>query len=330
MGDIADKLRVRMDLIAFAVKNVPEDQLWRFGAGNKPFTRNMKMRVAELRDGGLNIDYRRPDDKEALMAITNIQPVNGLKDEKTTDISTGPPKIIDKVSIPMTNFDGVVDLPVDYDARLTKLVTRDEAFGFGFTQSVKQTFSIEAGGDVYGGKISASTEFAFGASQDQTTTDGKEAGEDRGAGISPVCPDGYDITFMLNRTSQKMKTRKTGFGDVEHGIQFGKHWDGEWKGNDGKNGKTWPRWGKWDSFEEFMSVIKGEGRRDLFFAQWFWTHKAPQWLIKALEKPLDLPFDHTGSAFDGTTVLKVTQKVVRGPKYESQRLVIRRRKPKPK
>ena len=322
MGDIADKMRVRMDLIAFAVKNVPERRLWRFGAGNKPFTRNMKMRVAELRDGGLNIDYRRPDDKEALMAATNIRPVDGLKNQKTVDIPTGPPKIIDKVSIPGTNFDGVVDIPVEYDGRISRLVGREEAFAIGFSQSIKQTFGIELGGEATLSKVTASTEFGFEARQDQSTTDSEQRGEDRGGALKPICPPGYDITFLLERTTQKTKTRTTGFADVELGIEMGKHWDGEWKGKDGKNGKTWPRWGKWDSFEEFMSVIKGEGRRDLFFAEWFWAHKAPVWLIKELEKPLNLPFDHTGAEFDGTTVLRVTQQVIRGPKYESQRLVI--------
>ena len=322
MGDIADKLRVRADLIALAVRDVPEGLLWRFGAKNNKFTRDMEMKVADLRDGGATIDYRRPDDKQALMALTNIRPMDALLDQKVVDIPTGRPKIIDKVSIPMTNFDGAVELPVAYDARLTRLVTREEAFAFGFTQSVKQTFGIELGGEAQGVKATASTELGFEARQDHTTTDGDQKGEDRGAGINPTCPAGYDITFLLNRTSQKTKTRTTGFGDVDHGIRMGKHWSGQWKGNDGKNGKTWPRWGKWDSFEEFMSVIKGKGRRDWFFAEWFWKHPASEQLIKALEKPLDLPFDHTGAEFDGTTVLKVTQQVIRGPKYESQRRVI--------
>ena len=320
MGDIADKLRVRADLVALALRDVPDFMLWRFGAKSTRWTRSMRMKVSDLRDGGLNISYRRPDDEKALMSFENIRPVEGLRNEKTVDIPTGPPKIIDKVSIPISNFDGVVDLPVSYDARLSRLVTREEAFAFGFTESIKQTYGVEVGGDAYGGKVSASTELGLESRQDQTSTDGEQHGQDRGAGLDPVCPIGYDITFLLNRTSQKTKTRKTGDGDVDHSIKLGKHWDGKWQGHRGE--KTWPRWGQWDSFDEFMTVLKGKGRRDLFFAKWFWENPVSDQLIEKLEKPLNLPFDHTGAEFDGTTVLRVTQQVVRGPKYESQRKVI--------
>ena len=54
----------------------------------------------------------------------------------------------------------------------------------------------------------------------------------------------------------------------------------------------------------------------------FGGNPAPELLIAALETPLNLPFDHTGAEFDGTTVLRVSQQVVQGPKFESQRLVI--------
>lgn len=322
MGDIADKLRVRMDLVALALRDVPEHLLWRFGASRAKWTREMHLKVKDLRDGGATIDYRRPDDKKALLSVTNVRPMDKLTNEKTIDIPTGPPKIIDKVSIPITNFDGVVEIPVAYDARLSKLVGREEAFAFGFTQSMKTTFGVEAGGDVYGGKVTATTEYGVEARQDSTSTDSQQSGQDRGAGLTPVCPPGYDITFLLERTSQKTKTKKTGTGDLDHGMKIGKYDDG-WRGNTGKGGKTWPRWGHWDSFiEEFMPVVKGDGRRDLCFAEWFWENECPEWLIKALEKPLDLPFDHTGAEFDGTTVLSVTQNVIQGPKFESQRLVI--------
>ena len=167
-------------LIALAMRGVPDRLLWRFGADSTEWKRDMKMVVADLRNGGQDIDYRRPDDKKALMVFTNCLPMEGLHNKKIVDIPTGPPVIIDKVSIVSTNFDGVVEVPVDYDSQISRLVTRDEAFAFGFTQSVKSTYGIEAGGDVYGGKVTASLELGLEARQDHTTTDGLQEGVDRG------------------------------------------------------------------------------------------------------------------------------------------------------
>ena len=57
-----------------------------------------------------------------------------------------------------------------------------------------------------------------------------------------------------------------------------------------------PSFGNWDSFYlEFLPVVKGEGRRDLDFADWFKKHPAKPALIKALEKPLQIPWEHTSS-----------------------------------
>ena len=282
--------------------------------------------MAALKDGGASINFRRPYDKKALIAITNLRPKDILHNRVEQDIPVGSAEIVDKVSIPIANFDGVVEIPVAYDGRLSRLRTREHAFALGFSQSFEQTFGVKAtaGGEAYGGSVEiyGETKFGLGSTQQATDTEGDQRGEDRGAGLNPTCPTGYDITFGLNRSAQPLKTRLTGQGDYDFALQIGKHWDGHWKGNKGEHGKKWPRWGQWDSWDEFMSVIKGEGRRDLSFAKHFWTNPAPDRLIAALEKPLDLPFDHTGDVFDGATVVRITQTVIRGPKYESQRLVI--------
>ena len=82
-----------------------------------------------------------------------------------------------------------------------------------------------------------------------------------------------------------MKYVITGWGDLEHGIIIGKHWDGKWQGHRGK--RTYPRHAEWASFADFLMVIKGKGARDMALAQWFKDHPAPKWLIDQLEKPLD-------------------------------------------
>ena len=316
MSDIADKLLPRAEAIAMALTGV-SDKFWHWGDYKKG-----DMKVSYLTDGGASIGFERKSDKHARIALTNVRPMDNLINRKAVDIPTGEPKTIDKASIPITNFDGVTETPVGYDARLSKLKTKEHAFALGFTESIKTTFGFQEGGEAASFKATQELELGFESRQDITDTEGSQAGEDRGAGLNPVCPPGYDITFSLERISQRMKTRLTGNGDVDFGFQIGKHDHGKFQGNTGEHGKVYPRWGKWDSWDEFMSVIKGEGRRDLLFAKWFWEHKASAKTIKALEKTLDLPFDHTGDEFDGSTVLKVRQTVTRGPKYESQRLVI--------
>ena len=316
MADIATKLEKRARLVGRVMNGVPDHLLWRWNNVRK----FEELRVADLRDGGSNIDYRRPDDKKALMSFTNIRPLEELRDRKVQDIPVGQEKVIDHVNIESFNYDGVIEIPVSYDARLSKLTTREHAFAVGFTESVQQTFGIEAqagGGEASGGsyvKITASTTLGLESRQDTTDTTTEQEGEDRGAGLSPTCPPGYDLEFILDRKATSMKTRVTGFGDVDHGIKLGKHWDGTWNGNIGKNGKKWPRWGKWDSWDEFLSVIKGEGRRDLFFAEWFWDHPIKGALLNDILEPLDMPFDHTGDVFPGATKLSISQRVLRGPK----------------
>ena len=95
---------------------------------------------------------------------------------------------------------------------------------------------------------------------------------------------------------------------MDHGIKIGKMKHGNWKGNKGEHGKTWPRWAAWDSFyEEFLPVIKGEGRRDLDLAMWFRLHPVNPEIIAELEKPLQIPWEHTTEPFDGATRLVQSQ-----------------------
>ena len=266
----------------------------------------------------------------ALCAVTLIRPRDGwVGDRKVTDIPTGPEKMVDNLVLPGENYDGIVIIPVAYDKRLTDLRTREHAFAVGFTEKIEQTFGIEAqagGGESSGGsyvKVTASTMLGMESRQDTTDTEGRQQGVDAGAGISPECPPGYDISFYLRRYAVPMKTRVTANADVDFAFACGKHWDGSWKGNKGKHGKYYSRHVSYDSYwEEFVPVVRGEGRRDLPLALFFRDNPVSKKILRAIEAPLNLPFDHTGEEFDGSTRLVVGQKVRRGPKYESQRLVI--------
>ena len=324
MADIANKMESRLRHSCIAVKNVPEGTLWRFGAGSKKaMTRKEILRVSDLKDGGRSIDYRRPDSDSALVSVRNIRPMNKLKKRRVKEIPMGEPKTVDQLTLFTPNYDGIIAIPVEYDARLSKLMSKEHAFSVGFTQSIEQSFGFTQGGEAASFKATQETKLGFESRQDTTDTETEQTAEDRGAGLTPEFPPGYDLKFHLERISQKMKIRLTGVGEVDFGLKLGKHWHGKWQGHAGKGGKTWPRWVGWDSYwEEFIPVVKGEGRRDLCLAEYFWENPAPKWLIKELEKPLDLPFDHTGAEFDGATNITITPDVVRGPKYESQRLVV--------
>lgn len=321
---IEEALKPRIEAIAAVLADVPDHYLWRFRGRDK------HVRVALFDDGGTTINYRLADDKKALCALKLVRPRDGwVGDRKVTEIPTGPEKQVDKLVLPAENYDGIVQIPIEYDKRLTVLRTREKAFAVGFTQTIQQTFGIEAqagGGETSGGsyvKVTASTMLGLESRQDTTNTEGEQHGEDAGAGISPDCPPGYDITFTLDRYSVPMKTRVTANTDVDFGFAAGKHWSGGWKGNKGKHGKYYSRHISYDSYwEEFVPVVKGEGRRDLSLALWFREHPVKGALLAAIEQPLDLPFDHTGDEFDGTTRLVVRQKVLRGPKHESQRMLV--------
>ena len=216
---IEEALMPRIEAIAAALAGVPDDKLWRFkGTGRT-------MRVAYFGDGGASIDYRPTDDKKALCKVRLVRPREGwVSSRRVTDIPTGPEKLVDKLTHPRRELRWrVVDIPVEYDKRLTRLRTREHAFAVGFKESITQTFGVEAqaGGEATGGSVtvSASTALGLESSQDTTDTTGEQEGEDAGAGINPTVPPGYDITFGLDRFSVPMKTNLKADTDVDFGFR---------------------------------------------------------------------------------------------------------------
>ena len=313
MSDLATKLEPRQEAVAELLSNIPIDTLWMWSS----YKRREGLKVGTFKDSGGTIGYRRNNDKQALLLLTNIRPLTTLQDRKSVDIPTGPPKVIDNALIPIHNFNGMTKIPVSYDDHLTKLVAKERAFAFGFAQSVELAFGFQQGSNTAQNKYNQEIKLGFEVRQNKTDTKGSA-----GAGSNPVCPPGYDIEFPLERTSQKMRTRVTGKGDMDFGLKAGKHWNGDWCGHRGKDGKSWPRWVSWASYwEEFMPVARGKGRRGLCLAEYFWHNPIDEKLLARLEAPLGLDFDHTGADFDGATILTVGRNVLRGPKHENQRVI---------
>ena len=312
MSDISDTLMARAELIGLAVKSVSDNKLWRWDNFNK----KDGLRVAGYRDGGTNLDYRRNSDRTAALLLGNIRPKDKLIDRKDEIIPVGSVKNVDGVTIECFNYNGIAPLPITYEGNFGKSRSFAEAAAYGFTQSIELSFKFQQGGEASFYKFEQELTLGFESRQDFSTTETNETTEQRSAGINPECPPAYDINFWMSRTSQPMKVRTTGKGDVEHSIEIGKHWDGKWHGHDG-----YKRHAEWDTFEAFLKVIKGDGARDQDLWEHFRKNPAPKWIVKALEKPLDIDFDHTSAEFDGWTTLQPHQEVVRGPNPEILKLL---------
>ena len=309
MTDIADHLHERARLIGHAFNHL--GNVW--FKGGKDYDWHEELRVAHFGDGGQTVHYARKHDKERQIHFTVIRDA-GLSNRKVQEIPIGTPKPLDMMVAKGFNYDGVVAVPLTYEGEFGKVTTAEEAFMHGLTQSLETSFKFTQGGEAASFKAEQEIKLGFESRQDWSRSEGEEENERRLAGIAPVCPPGYDIEFQLIRTTQKMKLKVTGIGKVDHAVQLGKK-QRSWKGNKGKGGRLWPRWAKYDSFyEECLPVLKGEGRRDLMFAEEFRRKPAPKWLIDRLERPLDIPFEHTSLPFDSATNVEQHQEVLRGPK----------------
>ena len=270
--------------------------------------------VEKFVDAGAELLYKRRGDKYGRIRFKNITPYGEVLEREDKDILLGE-DLIDSLTADALNYDGVIAVPINYDGTFRRLVSAEDAFAWGLTQSLETTFGTEIGGEAALQKYTAEIKIGFESRQDWSHTDSTEDEEARSAGINPESPPGYDIRYKLDRYSVQKKLYAKGICQVDHGVRAGKMKNGNWEGKHGENHKFYPRYGNWDSFYlEFLPVIKGEGRRDLDFAEWFQKHPAKPALIKMLEKPLQIPWEHTSLPFDGATRLQQTQKVLRGPK----------------
>ena len=313
MSDIADILMPRFEGIAEAMDDVPSRLLWRWD----DYKASRGLDVAGYHDGGKIIDFRRPGDPKAAAWAENVRPVQDIQDEvESKAVPTGEPYtqwaeqgtfrnnvvrtplIIEQIAAGLlpNDFDF---LDFTYVAHFSETLSWEESKELGFREAVSTTFGVEVGGDVYGGKASASATAEFESSQSESQTKGDEEEQGDEESFSIRVP--YDTVREVQgkRSIGPMKYIITGWGDLEHGITIGKHWDGKWNGHRGKK-RTYKRHAHWDSFADFLKVIKGDGARDMDLADWFRQHPAPAALIRRLERPLnqpfrqDVPYDNVG------------------------------------
>ena len=311
--DIADHLKNRMEIAAEIVGSVEgraTPVVWRW---NK-FKRVEGIKVEAFRESGGEVLWQRKGDGYGRIRASNITPYGKIADRKDVDINLGE-ELIDSLTADALNYDGVVAVPINYDGTFRKLKGLEEAFDYGLTQSIETTIGIQIGSEAAQNKYTAELKLGFESRQDWHHQESSEDEQARSAGISPESPPKWDIRYKLDRYGQRKKLKSSGLCQVDHGIKIGKMKNGGWRGNKGEHGKTWPRWAAWDSFyEEFLPVIKGEGRRDLDLAMWFRLHPVNPEIIAELEKPLQIPWEHTTEPFDGATRLVQSQIVLRGPK----------------
>lgn len=313
MPDNADILMARAEGIAEAMDNVDSRRLWRWD----DYSASQGLAVAGYHDGGQLIDYRRPGDAQAALWLGQVRAVDDIQDElESKAVPTGEPyvqwaeqgtfrnhtvrtkEILDQIAQGLlpNDFDF---LDFTYTAHFAETLSWEESKELGFREAISTTFGVEVGGDVYGGKASASATAEVESTQNMGQTSGDEEEQGDEESFSLRVPSDTVRKVQGKRTIGPMKYVITGWGDLEHSITIGKHWDGKWNGHRGKK-RTYKRHAHWDSFADFLRVIKGNGSRDMDLADWFRQHPAPAALIRRLEAPLnqpfrqDVPYDNVG------------------------------------
>ena len=290
MPDNADLLLPRGILIADALRDVPTNQLWRW-KGRKP---GGALRINAYKDSGKLLDYRRKDDKKATIILNNVRAAKPSGLEYSEAIPTGPAKSIDAQSATLRNNSSIEGAEQSYRGMFGETKGREDALRLAFSQ--KSTTEITA--EYSGVEVKQSIELGF--EQETTATTSQESNVEREVSWTVPIPAYTSVRVWGTRQIQPMKIKVSGFGDLDHGIEIGKHWSGKW--NDKAHGGK--RHAKWDSFAEFLKVIKGDGARDQDLWEWFRNNPVNPKLLAKLEKPLDVPFAFD-APFDDVTNTKL-------------------------
>ena len=107
--------------------------------------------------------------------------------------------------------------------------------------------------------VRLTTEFESTQNMGSSKSDAEEQGDEESFSIR-IGP-GEERRISAKRQVGPMKYVITGWGDLEHGIIIGKHWDGKWQGHRGK--RTYPRHAEWASFADFLIRHQRQGRARL-------------------------------------------------------------------
>ena len=150
-------------------------------------------------------------------------------------------------------------LDYNYTAHFAETLSWEQSKSLGFREAISNTFSVEVGGDAYGGKVGNETTAEFESTQESSSSksDAEEQGDEQSFAIR--IPPETIRKVKGKRQIGPMKYVIEGWGDLEHGVTVGKHWGGNWNGRRGKGGKRWPRHASWDSFAGLHARNQGAG-----------------------------------------------------------------------
>ena len=280
--NLDDLLRERAQLIAHAFGQHNSKSEWWAG-----YDWQTPIRTENWTDS--NASYRGPDEAAAV-SFSDIQ-ASGLRDIHESEPVEINSRVIDAVSLEITNQDGQSEQPWGpYQGEFETVTSKEMSLELGFEQSISDTFT--AGNDSTPVKNELTVSLGF--SQTTTTTDGSSDRVSRTFAFDGVTPAGMNERITAWRKVVKMSTNVTGTGDYEHVVRVGKHWSGDWQG----------RVGYWESFADLLRTFRGEAPDDWSMAREFRDNPVPEWLIEALEKPLDLPFRQS-LEFDQATSIQL-------------------------
>ena len=251
------------------------------------------------------VDYRRPNVGSATLVLAEIQPV-GVKNVRESEPVELESRIIDAASIEIYNrqswedavaafladdpdgdFDdlddakqrywGAVPQPWGpYQAEFEKTVSKTEAFNWSLETSVRNCFT--AGNDATPVKNELEVTVTGGVGGGTEESEGERV--NRSFSFNGETPAGVDERISAWRKVSRMRSMVTGIGDYEHRIHIGKHWHGHWQGGGHQ----------WKTFADFLRAARGEAPNNIALAQEFRRHPCPDWLLRRLETPLELPY----------------------------------------
>ena len=305
-NDIAEMLRPRAQLIAHQMAR----------AGHTPkgwgsdYDWHQRLDVTGFwpTEAGFDIDYSRS--RYDLISLHAVRPLDHIRNEKVEVIEAGPVETIDGATIKLPNYDAFTPLAIGYNPDFRETRRINDVRMQGFTQAVSIALKFSEGSEVAQFKAEQSITTSFQARQDTRKEDETKTEKGRKIAHNPVAPPGVESEYWATMKIQPKAVRTTGVCDVDFGFTIGAR-----NHSKGSHGKVYSSWQKYHStfgsfWDDFLPVIKNEGRRGVPHWDDFRT-PAERWLLNAITKPLDLPFDHTSPPFDGWVTIEPHKKVLR-------------------
>ena len=276
MPDVMDILRERASLIGEAVSSYTDDPNWVWGwsGGQYQISRDGLLGGNEY-SRPTELWYWRPGGGRNAVYLDLVRPmpdVKGLTESTAVPLGEGYVQWAEEGSYKNPNArtpdverqirEGL--LPNDFDfldytftAHFAATQSWEESKEIGFREAISNTFSVEIGGDVYGGKVGNQTTAEFESTQTSGSSEGgdEEAGDEESFSIR-IAP-GQERRITAKRTVLPMKYIITGWGDLEHAVHIGQRpGHNRWASRKGKGGRIFHKSLHWDSFADFLKVVK--------------------------------------------------------------------------